>query len=111
MRKRSFVGNILSWIFENTIKRYWWVFVTILIAATVFYRKDWEIKYLNYMLSRTTNKQKELKNLEVETEKRYYKEGSVTRKEFQKLKQDCERKSMKEREKEQSIRERLKRLG
>ena len=110
VRKRSFIGNILSWSYENAIKRYLWAFITILIAATIFYRGDWEIKYLNYMLLRTTNKQKELGNLEAETEKKYYKEGSVTRKEFQKLKQDCEEKIMREREKEQSIRERLKKL-
>ena len=79
VRKRSFIGNILSWTYENIFKRYWWAFVTILIATAIFYKRDWEIKYLNYMLSRTTNKQKELKNLEMETEKKYYKEGSVTR--------------------------------
>ena len=110
VRKRSLIGNILSWLYENIIKKFWWAFLTIFIATVIFYKRDWEIKYLSRKLLKTQNKQEELKNLQVETEKRYYNDGSITKKEFQKLKQHCEKREINEREKEKAIKGRLEKL-
>lgn len=108
VRKRGIIGNLSAVFYENVIRRFWWAFLTIAIATVLLYRRDLEMKYFDYMLSRTRSEQKSVSDMQKDTEKKYYKDGSINRAEFKKLMQNYEERDSGLNEKEKKFMEKIK---
>ncbi len=81
VRKRSFVGNILALILDAA-KQYWWAILTVLIAVALIYRTKIETSWIKGQIKKSLDEQEKIKTMQIETEKKYYKEGAITKKEF-----------------------------
>ena len=81
VRKRSVIGNILAYV-QDVAKKYWWAILAFLIAAALIYKPGFEISFVKRKIQRSIEEQKNLKAMQVDTEKKYYKEGKITKKEF-----------------------------
>ena len=103
VKKRSYIGSIIFYIYDNIIIKFWWAFLAILISTIIFYKDIWEIRYLNYNFYRIKKEQNKIKGMQMDTEKRYYKEGSITKDEFKKLMEQYEQRSSKANEIEREI--------
>lgn len=106
-RQRGLIGNLLALFYENVIKKFWWAFLTIFIATIIFYKETWNINYLHYAISKTKKEQKNIIAMQIESERKYYKEGSISKSEFEQLKQQYEMRLAKESEKQNDYERRL----
>ena len=107
VRQRGFVGNLLALFYEQIIIRYWWAITTIIAALLLYYRTYIEKKYLNYNLLRIKKEQKDIRLMQIDTEKKYYNEGSLSKIEFKELMQNYEKRLADLKEKGKDIEENL----
>ncbi len=91
VRKRSFVGNILA-IIKNSIVMFWWAILLFLIVMGVICRPIFEIKLMQNKLNKTKLEKKKIKNLQMDIERKYYSQGSMTKENFKKIMNDYESK-------------------
>ncbi len=106
VRKRSFVGNILAFI-QDLAKQYWWAILTFLIAVVLIYMPNFEISWIRRKIQKSIEEQRNLKAMQIETEKRYYKEGVITKKEFKDIMGKYEERMVKAKENEKTYKEEL----
>lgn len=99
VRKRSFIGNILAFILDM-IKQYWWAFLTFLIAVFLIYQPSLEISWIKRKIKKLKKEQENIKAMQIETEKKYYKEGVITEKEFRNIMEKYEERLAKTKEDE-----------
>ena len=97
IRKRTIIGNVIAYPQEVT-KKYWGFILVFLIAAAFIYRPTFEIWWINRRLKKSEQEQKKIKIMQLETEKKYYKEGSITKKELGELMAEYEARLAKARE-------------
>ena len=106
VKKRSFIGNVLALILD-IIKQYLWAILAFLIAAVLIYRPNFEISWIKRNIQKSIEEQKNLKAMQIETEKKYYKEGKITKKEFRNLIEKYEERLMKAKENEKVYKKEL----
>lgn len=99
VRKRSFVGNILAFI-GDIAKQYWWAIVTFLVAAFLIYWPTLDVSWIKRKIRKSTDEKKNIKEMQIETEKKYYKEGRITKKEFRHIMEEYEERLTKAKENE-----------
>lgn len=99
VRKRSFVGNILAFIWD-VMKQYWWAILAALIVAGFIFKPKFEALWIKGRIQKSLNEQKNIKTMQIETEKKYYKEGAITKKEFRDIIEKYEERNIKAKEKE-----------
>lgn len=106
VRKRSLVGNVLAF-FQDAARQYWWAILTFLIAAALIYKPGFEISWIKGKIQKSAEEQKNLKAMQIETEKKYYKEGTITKKEFRDIMEKYEERMVKAKENEKIYNKKL----
>lgn len=101
VRKRSILGNLLAYLKEGIIK-YWWAVIAFLIIGAFIYKPTFEINWINKKLKKAKEEQIKIKSMQIYTEKKYYKEGSITKRNFIELMSKYEERLLKTKE-EQKI--------
>lgn len=81
IQKRSFIGNILTFI-QEIIRQYWWAIFAFLIAAALIYKPSFEILWIKRKIQKSIEEQKNIKAMQKNAEGKYYKKGELTKKEF-----------------------------
>jgi hypothetical protein len=81
IKKRSAIENILSLVLDF-IKKYLWVIIIFLIISVLIYRVNFEIAWFENKLVKIREEMKRIKSMQIETEKKYFKEGSLSKREF-----------------------------
>ena len=87
IRNRSIVGNILAYGLDLAL-RYWWAIVLFIALFSYFYRPTFMVKFFTNRIESLGEKENSLKKMQMETEKNYYKSGSISKEEFNKLNEE-----------------------
>ena len=90
VRKRTFVETWLALFYEYVLRRYWWAITALIIFFSILYKPTFDVKYLTIKLTKNKKEQELIKNMQVEAERKYYKERSISRAEFKQLIQEYE---------------------
>jgi len=106
IRKRSFIGNMLSYAWEG-IKKYWWAVILFVIISAYLYKSNIEINWIKRKLRKTKERQKQIQIMQIDLEKKYYKRNSITKNNFQELSGKYEEELTKEKEKQKISEKRL----
>tara|TARA_Y100000294_G_scaffold174575_1_gene192930 strand:- start:295 stop:1020 length:726 start_codon:yes stop_codon:yes gene_type:complete len=105
--KKSVVENLLAYLQEG-IKKFWWAIIIFLIAVFFIYRPTFEISWINRKLKIAEMEQKKISLMQKETEKRYYKDGGLSKKEFKELMNKYEERMSRQKENEKEYSKLLK---
>ena len=99
VKERSFVGNIFALIFDG-IKQFWWEIMIGLILVGLFFKPKVELSWIKGKIKKSLDEQKKVKAMQIETEKKYYKEGAITKKDFRDIIEKYEERTAKAKEDE-----------
>ncbi len=91
VNRRGIVGNALALFYERIIAKYWWVWLIIIATIGLSYKDVWRQQYAEFRVTKAKREQKEIAAMQIEAEKRYYKERSITRDDFKKLQEGYEK--------------------
>ncbi len=89
IRKGDFITNILNYL-QEVIRKYWGLILVSLIVLSFIYRRNLNIWWINIRLKKLKQEQKKIEGMQLDVEKKYYKEGSITKKEFRELRSKYE---------------------
>jgi hypothetical protein len=106
IRKGSFIGNIFSLIFDAA-KQYWWLILTVLIVIALIYQFKIEMLWIKREIKKSLDEQEKIKTMQIDTEKKYYNEGAITKKEFRDIMGKYEERASKAKEDEKVYKKRL----
>ena len=106
VKQRSLIENLLAYIIE-VIRRYLWALVLFFIISSFIYKPVFEIKILSRKLKKAEEEQKRVHLMEIDAERKYYKEGSITKKEFRDIKEKYEERLAKANEDEKIYKKEL----
>ncbi len=106
VKQRSKVGNYIAIIWYYILK-YWWASLIMIASLIIIYRPHIERKINKLNLKKSVELQKRIKALQIETEKRYYKKGEISKKEFSEIMMGLEQNMTKSREKQKEYQQRL----
>ncbi len=84
VRKRSFIGNITAYLYEG-IRKYLWAILIFLAIACYLLMPTLEINSIKKKLQKARKEERRVKEMQIEAERRYYKDGSITKKDFRRL--------------------------
>lgn len=104
--KRGIIGNAVFYAWDK-VKQYWWAIFAFLIAAGLIYKPSFEISWIKARIQKLSTEQKNLKTIQIDAEKKYYKEGSLTKKEFRDTMEKYEESMTKAKAKEKIYRDKL----
>ena len=96
VQKTSYPGLIVASFSEYVLEPYWWV-IMIAVIGLFFAYKPILLRDIHVMvIKRANEKQKIIANMEIEAERKYYKEKSITHAEFKQLMQEYEKRMAKQ---------------
>lgn len=107
IKKRDMLSNILAYI-KNIIIDYWWAFSIVIIILGYIYKDKIIYSSSNFMISQSKKKEKEIKAMQIETEKQYYKFGKLKKNEFDAIMESYDERLAKEKEKQNFYRDKIK---
>ncbi|MFH1326985.1 MAG: hypothetical protein ABIH59_02560 [archaeon] len=84
VRRSSFIGRLISYVF-GVLRKYWGVILLFLVVVGFLSRRAFEIKWADKKLKKAREEINRVKVMQADAEKRYYKEGSITKGEFKDL--------------------------
>jgi len=85
---------------KNIANPYWWAIFVFLVASALIYRPSFEISWAKRKIQKSIEEQNKITAMQVDTEKKYYKEGRITKKEFRNLMEKYEERLAKANENE-----------
>lgn len=100
IKKRGLIKYYLVLFYYELLEPYWWIFAAALVAIFLLCLPLIERKILRKKLDVAREQQKLIRAMQIEAEKKYYKERSISKSEFKRLQQDYESRLEKEIEKE-----------
>ncbi|MDO8564296.1 MAG: hypothetical protein Q7R87_04765 [Nanoarchaeota archaeon] len=107
VKQRSFIGNIFAQIW-NFILSYYWAFILVVALLIFYYGPRVEDTFFERKLLSAQKEQKNIKSMQIETEKKYYQSGEMSKSEFNELIRDYESKLAKAKEEERIYRNKIK---
>jgi len=106
--KRGRFELFLLKIYRNYVRPYWWAIAIFIIILSLIYRPYYEIRSMSKKLQRLKEEEKNIKNMQIDTENKYYKEGSISKQEFNQLMVEYEERLSKNKEMINELKEKLK---
>ncbi len=106
VKQRSKIGNYLA-ITKYYLLKYWWATMIMILSLIIIYKPFVDRKMSKINLKKSIELQKKIKELQIETEKRYYKKGEINKKEFNEIMLGFEQNMTKAREKQKEYQQRL----
>lgn len=73
------------------VRIFWWAWLIIITTIVLSYKNTWQQQYAEFRVIKAKKEQKEIAAMQIEAEKRYYKERSITRDDFKKLQEGYEK--------------------
>jgi hypothetical protein len=67
------------------LKKYAWAMIIFFVISGFIYRVNFELAWIKGRLVRIKEEMKRIKLMQIETEKKYFKEGSLNKREFKRI--------------------------
>ncbi len=85
LSKRNDIELLFLRFYRDYFLTYWWGITLAMISLAVIFISFHKSSSIKKKLKRINEKEKNIRNLQVETEKKYYEEGSLSKNEFKEL--------------------------
>jgi len=79
-----FIGNIIAYLYEG-IRKYLWAVLIFLAIAGYLLMPILEINIIGRKLQKAKREGGKVREMQIETERMYYKEGAITKKDFRRI--------------------------
>lgn len=84
VKKRTAIENILFLVLDF-FKKYAWAIVVFVVISGFIAKPNFELAWIKNRLTKLKEEMKRIKLMQIETERKYFKEGSINKREFKKI--------------------------